>query len=113
MNEKNVSAKCLVRKRGMVFALAWPPLLVVGCYQEAGEGAKTPVCLIWGETMKRLRKGRFCAREGDWKKSRGPFSFFADSIGGSGFEEWSSFRGGFTATKRLAMPSNEIGLGEG
>mgnify|MGYP003324241738 CR=1 FL=1 len=87
----------------MVFALAWPPLLVVGCYRGGGRGGENACLLNLGErSMKRLRKRRDFVRVRETgKKVGGRFLSLQIVLADPELRNGALCRVGFTATKRL------------
>jgi len=87
----------------MAFALAWPPLLVVGCYQGGGRGDENACLLNLGQrSMKRLRKRRDFVRVRETgRKVGGRFLFLQIASADPGVKNGALCRVGFTATKRL------------
>ena len=87
----------------MVFALAWPPLLVVGCYRGGGRGGENACLLNLGErSMKRLRKRHdFVRVKETGKKVGGRFLSLQIALADPDLKNGALCRVGFTATKRL------------
>ena len=87
----------------MAFALAWPLLLVVGCYRGGGRGGENACLLNLGErSMKRLRKRRdFVRVKETGKKVGGRFLSLQIALVDPDLKNGALCRVGFTATKRL------------
>ena len=103
MNEENVSAKrigakaetWLPRSHGL---RSGPP----GIVKEEGEGAKTPFCLEWAVSIRRLRKRQDFVRIGKTGRRAGSrfFSLQVAAISPQ-LRSTSAIRVGFTATKKV------------